>query len=221
MIINLPTSWKKWLKTEIESPYFQELWKFIETEYASHQCFPEVENIFSAFELCPLKKTKVVILGQDPYTGKEQAHGLSFSVKKETKIPPSLRNVFKEIETDLGKPFPKSGNLERWAKQGILLLNATMSVREKQAGSHQKKGWERFTDTVIEIISKENQDVVFLLWGNPAKKKAALIDEGKHLILTSGHPSPLSAIRGHWFGNRHFSKTNEFLQRVGKNEIDW
>lgn len=221
MKADLPESWKKVLKPEMEKSYFKELWRFVENEYSANTCFPEMENIFAAFELCSLENTKVVILGQDPYTGTGQAHGLCFSVKKEAKIPPSLRNIFKEIHADLGKPIPENGNLERWAKQGVLLLNATMSVREKQAGSHQKKGWERFTDAVIELISKEKKDVVFLLWGGPAKKKAEIIDTKKHLVLSSGHPSPLSAIRGHWFGNKHFSRANGFLRKKGISEIDW
>ncbi len=221
MKVNLGSSWKNVLQEEIEKDYFKELWQFVQTEYSENTCFPEVENIFAAFEYCSLEKTKVVILGQDPYAGQGQAHGLCFSVKKEAKIPPSLLNIFKEIQADLGKSMPETGNLERWAKQGVLLLNATMTVREKQAGSHQKKDWERFTDAVIEIVSDEKKDVVFLLWGGPAKKKVAKIDESKHLVLTSGHPSPLSAIRGHWFGNKHFSKTNEFLRSKGMKGIDW
>ncbi|HET8838149.1 MAG TPA: uracil-DNA glycosylase [Flavobacteriaceae bacterium] len=221
MNVNLPESWRSKLQEETEKDYFKELWQFVETEYQENTCFPEAKNIFAAFDFCPLEKTKVVILGQDPYAGKGQAHGLCFSVQKEAKIPPSLLNIFKEIQTDLKNPIPETGNLERWAKQGVLLLNATMTVREKEAGSHQKKGWELFTNAVIETVSKERNNVVFMLWGNPAKKKAALINEEKHLVLTSGHPSPLSAIRGHWFGNRHFSKTNEFLQSKGETGINW
>lgn len=221
MKVDLGHSWNRVLQKEIEKDYFKELCEFVETEYRNNICFPEVEHIFAAFHFCPLEKTKVVILGQDPYAGKGQAHGLCFSVQKEAKIPPSLLNIFKEIKTDLGKPVPETGNLERWAKQGVLLLNATMSVREKQAGSHQKKGWERFTDAVIKTVSSQQTNVVFMLWGNQAKKKAALINEKKHFILNSGHPSPLSAIRGHWFGNEHFSKANEFLQSKGKKTIDW
>lgn len=221
MKTNIHPSWKKVLQEEMGKSYFQELWQFVQREYRENACFPEAENIFAAFDFCPFQKTKVVVLGQDPYAGKGQAHGLCFSVKEGAKIPPSLKNIFEEIHTDIGKPIPETGNLERWAKQGVLMLNATMSVREKEAGSHQKKGWERFTDAVIEKISLEKEHVVFLLWGVPAKKRGAKIDSKKHLILTSGHPSPLSAIRGHWFGNKHFSKTNHYLREMGKSEIEW
>lgn len=221
MDINLPKTWTNKLQDEIDLPSFQELWQFVEKEYRANKCFPEAKHIFAAFEYCSFEEVKVVILGQDPYHGVGQAHGLCFSVNDGVKIPPSLKNIFKEIQSDCGKPIPETGNLEHWAKQGVLMLNATMTVRENQAGSHQKKGWEHFTDAVIEKISQEKEQVVFLLWGGPAKKKGKKIDAKKHLILTSGHPSPLSAIRGHWFGNNHFSKTNTFLRETGKMEINW
>lgn len=217
----LHPSWKKVLKDEFEKPYFQNLMQFVKNEYHQNACYPLEDQIFSAFEHCPFEYVKVVILGQDPYHGAGQAHGLCFSVNEGTKIPPSLVNIFKEIKTDIERPIPETGNLARWAEQGVLLLNATLTVRGGAAGSHQKKGWEKFTDAVIEKISDEKEHVVFLLWGGPAKKKGARIDEEKHLVLTSGHPSPLSANRGYWFGNKHFSKTNVFLRQQGKTEIKW
>lgn len=220
-MVDIEASWKKKLNDELGSPYFRELLDFVEQEYKEKECFPAAESIFQAFELSPFDKTKVVIIGQDPYHGYGQAHGLCFSVQPHTRIPPSLRNIFKEMHDDLEKPIPETGNLEHWARQGILMLNATLTVRSGEAGSHQKKGWERFTDAVIEILSEERKDLVFLLWGGPAKKKGRKIDEEKHLVLTSGHPSPLSAIRGHWFGNKHFSKTNSYLASKGKEPINW
>lgn len=220
-MVDIEPSWKIKLNEELNKPYFSQLLEFISQEYKENECFPSRENIFKAFELSPFHDTKVVIIGQDPYHGFRQAHGLCFSVYPDAKIPPSLRNIFKELNQDIGKPIPESGNLEHWARQGILMLNATLTVRSAQPGSHQKKGWERFTDAVIEIISREKKDVVFLLWGGPAKKKGAKIDASRHLILQSGHPSPLSAIRGHWFGNRHFSQTNEFLISKGLEPIIW
>lgn len=220
-MVDIEPSWKIKLNEELKKPYFTQLLEFISQEYKENECFPSRENIFKAFELSPFHDTKVVIIGQDPYHGFRQAHGLCFSVYPDAKIPPSLRNIFKELNQDIGKPIPESGNLEHWARQGILMLNATLTVRSAQPGSHQKKGWERFTDAVIEIISREKKDVVFLLWGGPARKKGAKIDASRHLILQSGHPSPLSAIRGHWFGNRHFSQTNEFLKSKGMDPIHW
>lgn len=214
-------SWKIKLKEEFEKPYFKELMDFVTKEYEDTTCFPTPDNIFKAFELSPFEKTKVVIIGQDPYHGPAQAHGLCFSVQPTAKIPPSLRNIYKELNEDLGLPIPDRGYLENWARQGVLMLNAIMTVRAREAGSHQKKGWERFTDAVIEILSEEREGLVFLLWGGPAKKKGAKIDPSRHLVLSSGHPSPLSAIRGHWFGNKHFSKTNSFLVSKGKEPIDW
>nr|WP_321235362.1 uracil-DNA glycosylase [uncultured Psychroserpens sp.] len=221
MNVNIHESWKNKLIDEFKKPYFNDLSNFVKEEYSSNRCFPPGGKIFSAFDLCPFDDVKVVIIGQDPYHGDGQANGLCFSVADGVAHPPSLINIFKEIETDLNSPFPKSGNLERWAKQGVLLLNATLTVRAHQAGSHQKKGWEQFTDKVIEIISQEKEDVVFLLWGGFAKKKSKLILQHKHTILTSGHPSPLSANRGYWFGNKHFSKTNTVLKSKRIREINW
>jgi len=221
MKVAIHPSWKKELADEFEKDYFKNLTEFVKAEYNANTCYPKGSDIFSAFDHSTFSNTKVVILGQDPYHGVGQANGLSFSVNDGIQSPPSLQNIFKEIEHDLGKPVPNSGNLERWANQGVLLLNATLTVRAHQAGSHQKKGWEQFTDRVIEIISSEKENVVFLLWGGYAKKKGAKIDSSKHLILTSGHPSPLSANRGYWFGNKHFSKANTYLKENGKEPIDW
>ncbi|WP_047247779.1 uracil-DNA glycosylase [Maribacter thermophilus] len=221
MPVDIHPSWKERLQSEFIKPYFTELTEFVKNEYAQHTCYPKGSDIFSAFDHCPFDKTKVVIIGQDPYHGPDQANGLCFSVKDGIPHPPSLVNIFKEIETDIGVSYPKSSNLERWADQGVLLLNATLTVRAHQAGSHQKKGWETFTDAVIKTISDEKEGVVFLLWGGFAKKKATLIDKNRHHILTSGHPSPLSANRGYWFGNRHFSKANEILGRNGQLPINW
>jgi uracil-DNA glycosylase len=221
MKVAIHPSWKKELADEFEKDYFKNLTEFVKAEYNENTCYPKGSDIFSAFDHSTFSNTKVVILGQDPYHGVGQANGLSFSVNDGIQTPPSLQNIFKEIAEDLGKPVPNSGNLERWANQGVLLLNATLTVRAHQAGSHQKKGWEQFTDRVIEIISSEKENVVFLLWGGYAKKKGAKIDSSKHLILTSGHPSPLSANRGYWFGNKHFSKANEYLKENGKEPIDW
>lgn len=195
--------------------------QFVKTEYQKHRCFPPGKLIFNAFDHTPFNDVKVVIIGQDPYHGIGQAHGLCFSVPDGIPHPPSLMNIFKEIADDIGTQVPKSGNLERWADQGVLLLNATLTVRAHQAGSHQRKGWEEFTDAVIEMISQDCEGVVFLLWGGYAKKKGAKIDREKHLVLTSGHPSPLSANRGLWFGNKHFSKTNRYLRERGEREIVW
>ena len=211
MNVKIDSSWKPYLETEFNKPYFKDLVDFIKSEYKKHTCFPPGHLIFSAFDNCKFDDLKVVIIGQDPYHGVGQANGLCFSVKDEITHPPSLINIFKEIEADIGTPYPKSGNLEHWAKQGVLLLNATLTVRAHQAGSHQNKGWEQFTDAVIKTISENKKDVVFLLWGGFAKKKTKLIDSNKHHILTSGHPSPLSANRGYWFGNKHFSKCNVIL----------
>jgi uracil-DNA glycosylase len=221
MKVEIHPGWKKELADEFEKDYFKELTKFVKEEYSEYTCFPKASKIFSAFDHASFHNTKVVILGQDPYHGIDQANGLSFSVNDGIKTPPSLQNIFREIKEDLGKPTLQTGNLERWANQGVLLLNATLTVRAHQAGSHQKKGWEKFTDRVIEIISAEKEHVVFMLWGAAAKKKGAKIDSTKHLVLTSGHPSPLSANRGYWFGNKHFSKANNYLQKNGKQPIDW
>lgn len=221
MNVNIAESWKSVLHEEFEKEYFNRLVNFVKTEYQQYKCFPKGTQIFSAFDHCSFDDLKVVIIGQDPYHGVGQANGLCFSVNDGIDKPPSLQNIFKEIETDLGKPMPNNGNLERWAKQGVLLLNATLTVRAHQAGSHQNKGWETFTDAVISQISRDKENVVFLLWGGYAKKKGAKIDSSKHYILASGHPSPLSANRGFWFGNSHFSKTNAFLESKGFQIIDW
>lgn len=221
MNVDIEPSWKAALKDEFKKPYFESLAAFVKEEYSNYTCFPSGGDIFKAFKLCPLDQVKVVLLGQDPYHGLGQAHGLCFSVNKGIAMPPSLINIFKEIEDDTGINFPNDGNLERWAKQGVLLLNATLTVRAHQAGSHQRKGWEQFTDRVIEVVSQKKEDVVFLLWGGYAKKKLKLIDDSKHYVLTSGHPSPLSANRGYWFGNKHFSKTNAFLEQMGRGPICW
>lgn len=221
MTVDIDPSWKPYLQKEFEKPYFENLIEFVKDEYTNHTCYPPGKNIFAAFDSCSFENLKVVIIGQDPYHGAGQANGLCFSVADGISHPPSLMNIFKEIEADLEIPTPSSGNLKRLAKQGILLLNATLTVRANLAGSHQKKGWETFTDAVIKTISEEKKDVIFLLWGGFAKKKATLIDTKKHTILTSGHPSPLSANRGFWFGNKHFSKTNSLLELVGQKVIVW
>ncbi|MFC4220190.1 uracil-DNA glycosylase [Flagellimonas marina] len=221
MDVSIEPSWKAHLQPEFEKPYFQQLTDFVRQEYQNHTCYPKGKDIFAAFDYCPFQETKVVIIGQDPYHGPNQANGLCFSVKDGIPHPPSLVNIFKEIKVDMEKPYPKSGNLERWANQGVLLLNATLTVRAHNAGSHQNKGWEQFTDAVIKTVSNELEGVVFLLWGGFAKKKSTLIDKSKHHILTSGHPSPLSANRGLWFGNQHFSKTNGLLSKMGRTSIEW
>lgn len=221
MQVNIADSWKNILQSEFEKPYFKDLASFVKSEYSKHTCYPKGADIFAAFDACSFDDLKVVIIGQDPYHGVGQANGLCFSVHDQISHPPSLINIFKEIETDLGIPYPVSGDLSRWAKQGVLLLNATLTVRAHEAGSHQKQGWEQFTDAVISKISEQKQDVVFLLWGGFAKKKGAKINKSKHHILNSGHPSPLSANRGYWFGNKHFSKANAMLKSIGKSEIDW
>lgn len=221
MNVAIEPSWKSQLKEEFEKPYFKALVGFVKEEYKNYTCFPKGHQIFAAFDHSPFHDTKVVIIGQDPYHGINQANGLCFSVKDNLPHPPSLVNIFKEIKVDIGVPYPKSGNLERWAEQGVLLLNATLTVRAHNAGSHQNKGWEQFTDAAIKKLSEERNGLVFLLWGGYAKKKARLIDQSKHHILQSGHPSPLSANRGLWFGNKHFSKTNNLLKKMGKQPINW
>jgi len=220
MNVKISPSWKKELQPEFEKPYFAKLADFVKKEYNQHKIFPPGKEIFSAFEHCQFENVKVVIIGQDPYHGPNQANGLCFSVRDGIRKPPSLVNIFKEIQAELGKPIPVSGNLERWADQGVLLLNATLTVRAHNAGSHQNKGWEIFTDAVIKTVSAHKEGVVFLLWGAFAQKKAALIDNSKHLILQSAHPSPFAAHRG-FFGNGHFKKANEYLKSKGKQEIDW
>lgn len=218
--VKIHESWLPVLAEEFEKPYFKKLISFVKEEYASQEVFPPGPQIFHAFEKCPYDQVKVVILGQDPYHGKGQANGLAFSVNDKVRVPPSLVNIFKEIKSDLGKEMPATGNLERWAEQGVLLLNATLTVRANTAGSHQKQGWEEFTDAVIQILSEQKQHLVFLLWGAYAQRKAELIDGSKHLLLRAAHPSPFAADKG-FFGSRHFSKTNAYLREHGKEEIDW
>ncbi|WP_111623579.1 uracil-DNA glycosylase [Arenibacter echinorum] len=221
MTFSMHDSWHKLLLAEFKKPYFESLMVFVQQEYAKYTCYPKESNIYAAFNHCHLEETKVVIIGQDPYHGPNQANGLCFSVNEGVVHPPSLVNIFREIESDLGKAYPANGNLEQWADQGVLLLNATLTVRAHEAGSHQNKGWELFTDTVIQKLSEEKEKLIFLLWGGFAKKKAKLINTEKHYILTSGHPSPLSANRGYWFGNKHFSKTNKILLENGRQGINW
>lgn len=220
MEVKIEPSWNKVLNNEFEKPYFKQLVDFVKKEYQSQKIFPPGNEIFTAFNLCPFDQVKVVIIGQDPYHGPGQAHGLCFSVKEGIDIPPSLRNIFKEIHNDLGIAVPTSGNLNRWAQQGVMLLNATLTVRAHQAGSHQKKGWETFTDEVIKTIAEQKEHVVFLLWGAFAQKKGIFIDKSKHLVLESVHPSPLSASRG-FFGNHHFSKANTYLMEHGRTPVNW
>ncbi len=220
MNVQIAESWKKKLATEFEKDYFGDLTNFVKSEYSNFKVFPKGRHIFSAFDHCNFDELKVVIIGQDPYHGEGQANGLCFSVNDSIKIPPSLVNIFKEIKDDLGIDIPSSGNLERWADQGVLLLNATLTVRAQSPGSHQNKGWEQFTNAVIQIISEKKEGVVFLLWGAYAQRKGEIIDTSKHKILSSAHPSPFAANRG-FFGNKHFSKTNNFLEENGLEPIDW
>ena len=220
MHVKIEPGWKAQLKDEFEKDYFLKLSEFVRKEYKTQDIYPPGKLIFNAFDQCSFDQLKVVILGQDPYHGPGQAHGLCFSVNNGVKFPPSLRNIFKEINNDLGQTIPESGNLIKWAKQGVLLLNATLTVRAHQAASHQKKGWEQFTDVVIDSINQQKQNVVFILWGNYAIRKGKLIDQNKHLVLTSVHPSPLSASRG-FFGNKHFTQTNNFLEGKGLTPINW
>ena len=220
MDVKIETSWKPILADEFKKPYFEKLTAFVHDEYRSTTVYPPAKLIFNAFDQCPFDRLKVVILGQDPYHGPGQAHGLCFSVNEGIDFPPSLRNIFKELAVDVGKPVPSSGNLTEWARQGVLLLNATLTVRAHQAGSHQKKGWEEFTDAVIHRINAQKEHVVFILWGNYAIQKGGFIDRSRHLVLTSVHPSPLSASRG-FFGNKHFSKANEFLLQHKLSPVKW
>ena len=221
MNVKLHESWKSVLKDEFEAPYFKELVGFVKTAYKTTTCYPPGNEIFSAFDNCHFDDLKVVIIGQDPYHGPGQANGLCFSVHDDISHPPSLINIFKEIESDIGKPYPKSGNLESWARQGVLLLNATLTVQAGMANSHQGKGWGKFTDAVIEKISAQKENIVFMLWGGFAKKKGVKVNRSIHHVLTSGHPSPLSANRGYWFGNKHFSKCNTYLESKGIIPINW
>ncbi len=220
MDVKIEPSWKEKLQAEFEKDYFEKLIAFVKNEYATQTIYPPGKLIFNAFEQCPFENLKVVILGQDPYHEPGQAHGLCFSVNDGIQFPPSLQNIFKEIETDLGIVAPKTGNLLRWAQQGVLLLNATLTVRAHTAGSHQNKGWETFTDAVIHRIAEEKENVVFILWGSYAQKKGEFINPNRHLVLKSPHPSPLSAHRG-FFGNKHFYKANEYLKQTGQIPIEW
>jgi uracil-DNA glycosylase len=220
MDVKIEDSWKARLKEEFEKEYFNKLTEFVREEYRISTVYPPASLIFNSFNLCPFDNTRAVIIGQDPYHGPGQAHGLCFSVRDGVDFPPSLNNIFKEIELDLKFKKPQSGNLERWARQGVLLLNATLTVRAHQAGSHQRKGWEQFTDAVISSINGEKENIVFFLWGAYAQKKGETIDRSRHLVLESVHPSPLSASRG-FFGNSHFSKCNEYLKNHGIPPVDW
>jgi uracil-DNA glycosylase len=220
MEVKIDQSWKEHLQTEFDKPYFKTLTDFVKEEYAHGPVYPPGRLIFNAFDLCPFDKVKVVIIGQDPYHEPGQAHGLCFSVNEGVPFPPSLRNIFKEISDDLGKPVPANGDLTRWAQQGVLLLNATLTVRAGQAGSHQGRGWEEFTDAVIKELNASRDGLVFILWGSYAKKKGAVIDRSRHLVLSSAHPSPLSAYNG-FFGNHHFSLTNKWLTDHGQTPIEW
>lgn len=214
-------TWKDFIETENQQPYFKSLKEFVEYEYQTQTVFPPRELIYNAFRWCKFEDTKVIILGQDPYHGYGQAHGLSFSVNDGVAFPPSLRNILQEVHQDVGSPIPNSGNLTRWAKQGVLLLNDVLTVRQASPGSHQKRGWETFTENAIWQLSSEKENLVFLLWGRHAQQKGKVIDSNKHLVLTSGHPSPMSANRGLWFGNRHFSQTNTYLMANGKTSVIW
>ena len=221
MNVKIEESWRQHIGNEFEKQYFIDLVKFVRYEYDTTTCYPPGMLIFNAFNLCPFDKVKVVIIGQDPYHEPGQAHGLSFSVCDGVPFPPSLQNIFKEIEQDLGMPIPMTGNLTRWAEQGVLLLNATLTVRAHQAASHQRRGWEEFTDAAIKALNADRDNLVFILWGGYARSKAPLIDSSRHLILQSVHPSPLSANRGGWFGNHHFSRANAYLTEHGKEPINW
>lgn len=220
MDVKIASTWKALLSEEFDKPYFQQLTEFVRKEYKTQTIYPRGKDIFKAFDRCDFSDIKVVIIGQDPYHGPGQANGLCFSVCDGIRFPPSLMNIFKEIRDDLGKPIPASGDLERWARQGVLLLNATLTVKANSPGSHQNRGWETFTDAVIRKISDEKEGIVFLLWGAYAQKKGEIIDRNKHLVLMSAHPSPFSADRG-FFGCKHFSKANAYLKSKGKEEIEW
>lgn len=221
MNVKIDNSWREHIGAEFEKPYFSALTDFVRHEYTTTTCYPPGSLIFNAFDLCPFDRVKVVIIGQDPYHEPGQAQGLSFSVPEGVPFPPSLQNIFKEIQLDLGKPMPPTGDLTRWAEQGVLLLNATLTVRAHQAASHQRHGWEQFTDAAIRALNAERENLVFILWGGYARSKAQLIDRSRHLVLESVHPSPLSANRGGWFGNHHFSQCNAYLREHGEQEIDW
>ena len=220
MNVQIEESWRMRLQPEFDKPYFEALTRFVRTEYAQGAVYPPGSLIFNAFNLCPFDQVKVVIIGQDPYHGPGQAHGLCFSVNDGIPFPPSLQNIFKEIKADVGQEMPADGDLTRWAQQGVLLLNATLTVRAHQAGSHQNKGWESFTDAAIRLLAEERQHLVFILWGAYAQRKGAFIDRQRHLVLSSAHPSPLSAYHG-FFGNHHFSLTNDYLRAHGQTPIQW
>ena len=221
MDVKIEESWRRHIGAEFDKQYFIDLTEFVRREYANHTCYPPGRLIFNAFNLCPFDSVKVVIIGQDPYHEPGQAHGLSFSVGEGVPLPPSLVNIFKEIQLDLGTPMPASGDLTRWAEQGVLLLNATLTVRAHQAASHQRRGWEEFTDAAIRALNADRDHLVFILWGGYARSKAPLIDASRHLVLQSVHPSPLSANRGGWFGNHHFSRANAYLEAHGEEPIRW
>lgn len=222
MQVEITKSWQEKLQHEFEKRYFKDLMFQVESEYLASTCFPPKELIFNALNSCSFEEIKVVIIGQDPYHGEGEANGLCFSVNNGVVIPPSLRNIYREIATDLDLIFmPNQGNLQHWANQGVLLLNASLTVRKDSPNSHKHLKWNILTDEIIRVISKEKENVVFLLWGTFAQKKGSIIDSSKHLILTSGHPSPMSANQGKWFGNKHFSKTNEYLKSIGKKPIEW
>lgn len=220
MNVRIDKSWKQALAEEFEKPYFGNLTEFIRNEYSTATIYPPAKLIFNAFDHCPFDKVKAVIIGQDPYHGTGQANGLCFSVNKGIALPPSLVNIFKEVASDTGKPMPTDGDLTRWSDQGVLLLNATLTVRAGNAGSHQRRGWEEFTDAAIRTLSEKRKNIVFILWGNYAQRKCAFIDKERHLVLTSPHPSPLSAYAG-FFGNHHFTQTNDYLIKHGIEPIDW
>jgi len=220
MDVKIEQSWKERLASEFEKPYFQQLTDFVRAEYGHGTVYPPASLIFNAFNRCPFDMVKVVLLGQDPYHEPGQAHGLCFSVREGIPFPPSLVNIFKEVQSDLGAAYPKNGDLTRWADQGVLLLNATLTVRAHFAGSHQNKGWEQFTDEVINCLASQREHIVYILWGAYAQRKGAMIDKNKNLVLQSPHPSPLSAHRG-FFGNKHFSQTNAYLHQTGQTPIVW
>ncbi len=220
MDVKIAPDWKALLEEEFSKPYFEELTRFVKEEYATRRIYPRGSNIFRAFDKCPLDKLKVVIIGQDPYHGPGQAHGLCFSVDEGVPHPPSLQNIFKEVASDIGTPIPSSGNLDRWAEQGVLLLNSVLTVREHEAASHAGKGWEQFTDAVVRRIAQEKQGVVYLLWGSYAQRKGAMVDPQRNCILKAVHPSPLSAYRG-FLGCKHFSQANDYLLSTGQTPINW
>lgn len=220
MDVKIAPSWKEKLESEFSKPYFKQLTAFVKEEYEQHKVYPPGRLIFNAFEHCHFDEVKVVIIGQDPYHNPGQANGLAFSVADGVRVPPSLQNIYKEVSDEFGTPVPTSGNLERWADQGVLLLNATLTVRANSPGSHQKKGWEEFTDAVIKVVSEEKEHIVFILWGAYAQKKGSIINETRHLVLKSAHPSPFAANKG-FFGNNHFKKANDYLKSKGKEPINW